>query len=73
MALLNQGDMFPTITAVSGWSLTGIELEAIDNIHWTDKVLRICNIIGDPFVGKDMAEVSDFVDVVDGYSADLAP
>ncbi len=25
------------------------------------------------FVGKDMAEVSDFVDVVDGYSADLAP
>lgn len=25
------------------------------------------------FVGKDMAEVSDFVDVVDGYSPDLAP
>ena len=25
------------------------------------------------FVGHDMAEVSDFVDVVDGYSADLAP
>jgi len=25
------------------------------------------------FVGKDMAEVSDFLDVVDGYSADLAP
>ena len=25
------------------------------------------------FVGKDMAEVSDFVDVVDGYSAELAP
>ena len=25
------------------------------------------------FVGKDMAEVSDFVDVVDGYSADLTP
>ena len=25
------------------------------------------------FVGKDMGEVSDFVDVVDGYSADLAP
>ena len=25
------------------------------------------------FVGKDMAEVSDFVDVADGYSADLAP
>jgi D-amino peptidase len=25
------------------------------------------------FIGKDMAEVSDFVDVVDGYSADLAP
>jgi len=25
------------------------------------------------FVGKDMAEVSDFVDVVDGYSSDLAP
>jgi D-amino peptidase len=25
------------------------------------------------FVGKDMAEVSDFVEVVDGYSPDLAP
>ena len=25
------------------------------------------------FTGKDMAEVSDFVDVVDGYSPDLAP
>jgi D-amino peptidase len=25
------------------------------------------------FVGKDMAEVSDFVDVVDGYSAELTP
>jgi D-amino peptidase len=25
------------------------------------------------FVGKDMAEVSDFVDMVDGYSPDLAP
>ena len=25
------------------------------------------------FVGKDMAEVSDFADVVDGYSPDLAP
>lgn len=25
------------------------------------------------FVGKDMAEVSDFVDVVDGYNPDLAP
>ena len=25
------------------------------------------------FVGKDMAEVSDFVDVVDGYSPDLTP
>lgn len=25
------------------------------------------------FIGKDMAEVSDFVDVVDGYSPDLAP
>lgn len=25
------------------------------------------------FVGKDMAEVSDFVDLVDGYSPDLAP
>ena len=25
------------------------------------------------FVGRDMAEVSDFVDVVDGYSPDLAP
>lgn len=25
------------------------------------------------FVGKDMAEVSDFVDVVDGYGPDLAP
>jgi D-amino peptidase len=25
------------------------------------------------FMGKDMAEVSDFVDVVDGYSADVAP
>ena len=25
------------------------------------------------FVGKDMAEVSDFVDVVDGYTPDLAP
>jgi D-amino peptidase len=25
------------------------------------------------FVGKDVAEVSDFVDVVDGYSPDLAP
>ena len=25
------------------------------------------------FVGKDMAEVSDFVDVVDGYSPELAP
>ena len=25
------------------------------------------------FVGKDMPEVSDFVDVVDGYSPDLAP
>jgi len=25
------------------------------------------------FVGKDMAEVSDFVDVVDGYSPDLVP
>lgn len=25
------------------------------------------------FVGKDMAEVSDFVDVADGYSPDLAP
>jgi D-amino peptidase len=25
------------------------------------------------FVGKDMTEVSDFVDVVDGYSPDLAP
>jgi D-amino peptidase len=25
------------------------------------------------FVGKDMAEVSDFVDFVDGYSPDLAP
>lgn len=25
------------------------------------------------FVGKDMAEVSDFVDVVDGYSSDLTP
>lgn len=25
------------------------------------------------FMGKDMAEVSDFVDVVDGYSPDLAP
>jgi D-amino peptidase len=25
------------------------------------------------FVGKDMAEVSDFVDVVDGYSPDLEP
>jgi D-amino peptidase len=25
------------------------------------------------FVGKDMAEVSDFIDVVDGYSPDLAP
>jgi len=25
------------------------------------------------FVGKDMAEISDFVDVVDGYSPDLAP
>jgi D-amino peptidase len=25
------------------------------------------------FVGKDMSEVSDFVDVVDGYSADLTP
>jgi D-amino peptidase len=25
------------------------------------------------FVGKDMAEVSDFVDVVDGYSPDIAP
>src|SRR5882762_8547681 len=25
------------------------------------------------FVGKDMAEVSDFLDVVDGYSVDLAP
>ena len=25
------------------------------------------------FMGTDMAEVSDFVDVVDGYSADLAP
>jgi len=26
-----------------------------------------------PVVGKDMAEVSDFVDMVDGYSPDLAP
>ena len=25
------------------------------------------------FIGKDMAEVSDFVDVVDGYSPDLTP
>lgn len=25
------------------------------------------------FIGKDMTEVSDFVDVVDGYSPDLAP
>lgn len=25
------------------------------------------------FIGKDMAEVSDFMDVVDGYSPDLAP
>jgi D-amino peptidase len=25
------------------------------------------------FIGKDMAEVSDFVDVVDGYSPELAP
>jgi len=25
------------------------------------------------FVGKDMAEISDFVDVVDGYSPDLTP
>jgi D-amino peptidase len=25
------------------------------------------------FIGKDMAEVSDFVEVVDGYSPDLAP
>ena len=25
------------------------------------------------FMGKDMMEVSDFVDVIDGYSPDLAP
>lgn len=41
MALLFRGDVFPMVSAVSGWTSTDANSEILNNEYWTNQVSRI--------------------------------
>lgn len=46
VALLDRGRLFPIVYAKSGWSTITSEPDFLDNSHWTNEVIQLCESIG---------------------------